>query len=209
MIAGQLSDQFPDDGILGEEGAFSESRSGRRWIIDPIDGTRDFVRRTPFWATQIALQDKGSIVLGVIFLPRLQERVHAIVHGGCYWNDSPVRASTTTRLDKSVLCISGFKAAWQEWTAEQIQYLTQNCWTVRAFGGCYDVTMIARGKVDIWLSGNGMEWDYAPARIIADELGAAFLTKDGSGHIDLGHCTICAPGLESEIRRLLKIAPES
>jgi len=91
MIAGQLSDQFPDDGILGEEGAFSESRSGRRWIIDPIDGTRDFVRRTPFWATQIALQDKGSIVLGVIFLPRLQERVHAIVHGGCYWNDSPVQ----------------------------------------------------------------------------------------------------------------------
>lgn len=208
LIAGSLNDQFPKDGILGEEGAFRESQSGRRWIIDPIDGTRDFVRRTPFWATQIALQDTGSIVLGVIYLPVLRERVHAVANDGCYWNDSPVRASQISHLDKAVLCISGFKNVWDEWTAGQIQYLTQQCWTVRAFSGCYDVAMFARGKVDVWLSGNGMEWDYAPARVIAKESGAAFLTKDGSGRIDLRHCVICAPGLESEIRRLLAIPDE-
>jgi fructose-1,6-bisphosphatase/inositol monophosphatase family enzyme len=205
LIGKLLEEGFPEDGILAEEGLSRPSGSGRRWIVDPIDGTRDFVRRTPFWAVQIALQVEGRIVLGVIHLPYWKDTLFAVEEGGCFWNDSRTRASSLSRMDKAVLTISGFKSAWDAWSAEQIRYLTRSCWTVRAFSGCYDITMIARGKVDIWLSGNGMEWDYAPARIIAEECGAKFLTKDNSGRIDLDHCVICAPGLENEIRRVLNI----
>jgi histidinol phosphatase-like enzyme (inositol monophosphatase family) len=205
LISGLISEQFPEDGIVGEEGAAAPSRSGRRWLIDPIDGTRDFVRRLPFWSVQIALQDHGRVVAGLIYLPYQDEMFHAALGTGCYCNDTPLRASSISSLDKAILTISGFKDAWDSWKPEQIRYLTQNCWTVRAYGGCYDVTMLARGKVDLWLSGNGMEWDYAPGVIIAQECGARYLTRDGSVRIDARHCVICAPGIERQVRQILEI----
>jgi len=205
LICRMLSEDFANDGILGEEGSFQPSQSGRRWIIDPIDGTRDFVRRIPFWSIQMALQDEDRIVLGVIFLPAQAEMFHAVSGSGCYWNDRLTQASNITRLDKAILMVSGFRDAYDTWGQEQIRYLTRNCWTVRAYSGCYDVTMIARGKADIWLSGNGMEWDYAPACVIARECGAKFLTREGNDRIDSRHAVIFTAGLEEEVRRILKI----
>jgi myo-inositol-1(or 4)-monophosphatase len=205
LICRLLSERFPLDGILGEEGAFKESRSGRRWIIDPIDGTRDFVRGTPFWAVQLALEAQGQMALGVINLPCLQQVVHAATGAGCFWNHERIRAAETSRLDRAILLISGFQDAWQVWSAEQLRYLTRSCWTVRAYGACYDTVMLASGKADIWLSGNGMPWDYAPARVIAEECGAAFLTQDGTGRIDAHHCVVCAPQLRRIVCEVLKI----
>lgn len=205
LISTMLSAEFPDDGILGEEGACRPSRSGRIWIIDPIDGTRDFVRRTDFWAIQIALESQGEIALGVIHLPVPGETCHAVKGAGCFWNGEKTGASGIDRLGKAILMISGFQPAWDIWSADQIRRLTQGAWTVRAYSGCYDVTLLARGKADIWLSGSGKPWDYAPARIIAAECGAVFLTQDGGARIDAGHCVICAPGLEGEIRSILQI----
>jgi fructose-1,6-bisphosphatase/inositol monophosphatase family enzyme len=69
--------------------------------------------------------------------------------------------------------------------------------------------MLARGNTDIWLSGNGMEWDYAPAWIVAQECGARFLTRDGTGRINARHCLICPPGLEHELRQMLQIRTDS
>ena len=97
LISRLVSDTFPEDGLVGEEGAFTASRSGRRWIIDPIDGTRDFVRRTPYWAVQIALEVESQVVLGLIYLPALNEMFHAMDGAGCYWNDDRIRASSISR----------------------------------------------------------------------------------------------------------------
>jgi histidinol-phosphatase len=205
LISGFLRDNFPEDGILGEEGAFSGSRSNRRWLIDPIDGTRDFVRRNNFWSVQLALEWGSEVVLGIIHCPGRDETVYAVKGAGCYWNGEPVTSSAINRLDKSILMVSGFKSAWDSWPPEAVRRLTQECWTVRCYGGCYDVIMLARGRADIWLSGNGMEWDYAPARIIAAECGAQFMTRDGDARIDARHCVICARGLNNEIRAILGI----
>ncbi len=205
LISRLLSDSFNDDGITGEEGACKPSRSGRRWIIDPIDGTRDFVRRTQFWSVLMALEAEGQIVVGIIYFPCLKEMLYASLGNGCFYNDARVAVSSTNRIDKSILMISGFKDAWETWTPEAIRNLTKQCWTVRAYCGCYDIAMLARGKTDIWLSGAGMEWDYAPARVIARECGAVFLTRDGGDRINAKHCLICAPGLERDLRRILSI----
>jgi fructose-1,6-bisphosphatase/inositol monophosphatase family enzyme len=205
LISRLLSESYPGDGILGEEGTRVSSQTGRRWIVDPIDGTRDFVRRNPHWAIQIALESEDKIVLGVIHFPCLDETIHATFQGGCFWNGKPSRASGIDRLDQAILMVSGFKSAWETWPPEQVRYLTEKCWTVRCYGGCYDVAMIARGKADIWLSGSGMPWDYAPAQIVAHECGAHFLTKDGSSRIDADHCIVCAPGLVEELRRILSL----
>lgn len=205
-IARMLQERFPLDGILGEEGAALPSRSGRRWLIDPIDGTKDFIRGNPTWAVQLALEEGDRVLLGVIHCPALDETVHAAAGAGCFRNGARVTASGVSRLDRSILTISGFNAAAAAWPGAGIRRLLEECWTVRAYGGACNVVMLARGKADIWLSGRGMEWDYAPARIVADEIGARFLTRSGDGRIDRQHCVLCAPGVEREVRRVLDIS---
>jgi histidinol-phosphatase len=205
LIAAALSEAFPADGIVGEEGASRPSTSGRRWLVDPIDGTRDFVRRTSFWSIQIALQHGTEVVLGIIYFPCLGEMYHAVSGGGAFVNGSRLAVSGIADLRKAILMVSGFSSSWDKWPADAIHHLTRRCWTVRCYGGCYDVAMLARGKADIWLSGSGMEWDYAPARIIAQECGASFFTRDGSSRIDAGNCVICPPALEPALRDLLNV----
>jgi histidinol-phosphatase len=205
LIANLLQESFAGDGILGEEGALVASQTGRRWLIDPIDGTRDFVRRNPFWSVQLALQIGSQAVLGVIYCPCLNEMLHAADGHGCYWNDQRATGSEISALNKSVLMVSGFANTWRSWPPEAVRLLTEKCWTVRCYGGCYDVITLARGKAEIWLSGSGMEWDYAPVQIIAKECGASFLTREGNNRFDARHCVVCVPGIEGEIRRILKI----
>jgi histidinol-phosphatase len=205
LITRMLQENFCRDGVLGEEGAQIPSTSGRRWLIDPIDGTRDFVRHNPFWSIQLALQVGNQVDLGIIYCPCMDETLFAVTGFGCFYNGTRVSASSITRLDKSILMVSGFKSAWDSWPADAVRFLTENCWTVRCYGGCYDVIMFAQAKAEIWLSGSGMEWDYAPVQVIARECGARFLTKDGTDRIDAKHCVLCAPGIEHEIRRILGI----
>ncbi len=205
LVNEYLRETFPADGICGEEGAFQETSSGRRWLIDPIDGTRDFVRRTRFWSTMLALQAGSTVVLGVIYFPCLNESYYAAAGQGCCCNGKPIKASAMTQLNRSIVTVSGFPSVWRIWPPAGVRSLTERSWTVRGYGGCYDIAMLARGICEVWLSGNGMEWDYAPARILARESGATFLTRDGSDRIDAGNCVICAPGLESELRRILEI----
>jgi histidinol-phosphatase len=205
LITAGLTETFPDDGIVGEEGTSRESKSGRRWLVDPIDGTRDFVRRNSFWSVQIALQEKDRVVLGLIYFPCLREMYHAVAGAGAFCNDVRCSVSRVSDLRKAILMVSGFSSSWDMWPPEAIRYLTRHCWTVRCYGGCYDIAMLARGKADIWLSGSGMEWDYAPARVIAQEAGASFFTRDGSSRIDAGNCVICPMELELELRELLKV----
>jgi fructose-1,6-bisphosphatase/inositol monophosphatase family enzyme len=163
------------------------------------------VRRNSFWSVQLALQVEERVELGIIYCPCMHETLYAVSGQGCYWNDSRVWASDIARLDKSILMVSGFNAAWNSWPPDAVRALTQKCWTVRCYGGCYDVILLARGKADIWLSGRGMEWDYAPVQVIARECGARFLTREGDDRINVRNCVAFAGGLEQEIRGLLQI----
>jgi len=209
LIARRIRDAFPDDGICGEEGARAPAKSGRRWLIDPVDGTKDFVRGNPHWAVQIALEIDGYVAAGVIHCPCLNETLHAADGAGCFWNDSKTSASSVGRLEKAILTVSGFNAAWKSWPEEAVRGLIQKCWTVRCYGGAYNIIMLARGKTDIWLSGRGMEWDYAPAQVVARNCGARFLTRGGGERIDEKHCVICAPGLTGEIQEILMASSEN
>jgi histidinol-phosphatase len=206
LITGFLQERFPEDGILGEEGALIPSKSGRRWLIDPVDGTKDFIRGNPFWSIQIALEIGHRVVLGVIYCPCLSELLFASDGNGCFWNNDRVTASGASCLEQSILMISGFNAVWDSWGEDAVHSLTKQCWTVRCYGGSYNVMLFARGKADIWLSGRGMEWDYAPVQVIARECGARFLTKSGTNLIYEKNCVVCTPEVEPEIRNILGIS---
>src|SRR5207248_9976432 len=102
-----LKRAFPDDGLLGEEGANAASQNGRRWIIDPIDGTRDYLRGNPLWANLIGLEADGEIVARVVNLPMLGAMYVASRRAGAFRNGVPIRASRISSFAQSVLCVNG------------------------------------------------------------------------------------------------------
>ncbi len=203
MIARMLSDAFPEDGILGEEGARSESRSGRRWIIDPIDGTRDYVRGNPLWANLIALEAEGEVSVGVVNLPVLGKLYSAGRGVGAHLNGSGIRVSSKTSVNDSVLCVNGYdKMANLPFRAQLLDWMAR-FWAVRGLGGAADAMMVASGQAEVWIEPVASPWDFAPLKVILEEAGARYLNMDGGSSIYAGNAIGCAPGLEQEVRRLL------
>ncbi len=203
VIAGILSDAFPDDGILGEEGARSESRSGRRWIIDPIDGTRDYLRGNQLWANLIALEVGDEVMVGVVNLPMLGSLCAASREGGAYRNDSRMRVSSKKTIEESVLCYSQFNRPELLPFTGNLQDWMARFWAVRDLGGAPDAMMVAAGQAEIWIEPRAASWDFAPLKVVVEEAGGRFLNFDGGSSIQAGNAVVCAPGLEDEVRRVL------
>jgi histidinol-phosphatase len=205
LIAGILSDAFPDDGILGEEGARSESRSGRRWIIDPIDGTRDYLRGNPLWANLIALEVGDKVRVGVVNLPVLGNLYVASHQGGAYRDNSPIHVSSKKTVEESVLCYSQFNLPELLPFKGQLQDWMARFWAVRDLGGAPDAMMVAAGNAEIWLEPRAATWDFAPLKIIVEEAGGMFNNFDGGSSIHAGNAIVFTPGLEREVKRLLRL----
>jgi histidinol phosphatase-like enzyme (inositol monophosphatase family) len=203
LIAGMLNEAFPGDGLLGEEGASKESSNGRKWIVDPIDGTRDYVRGNPLWANLIALEADGEVVAGVVNLPLLGKLYVASRGGGAFCNDAPIRASSKQRVEESVLCFNRFDKLGSFRTPDRFLEWAARFWSMRGLGGASDAMMVACGQAEVWIEPSAATWDFAPLKIILEEAGARYFNLDGGSSIYAGNCVACAPGLEQETRRLL------
>lgn len=203
LIAGLLSEAFPEDGLLGEEGAARESASGRRWIIDPIDGTRDFLRGLPNWGVLIGLEDAGEVTLGVCHLPALNETCFAARGGGAFRNNQRIRVSGITGAADSMLLVNGLNQALRAPFGPRLLGWMEQFGAVRSFGGCQDAMMVAGGRAEAWLEPAGKPWDFAALKIIAEEAGAVFFDFDGRATIYGGNCVISTPAFEAELRRFV------
>ena len=206
LIARMLEEAFSEDGILGEEGARRESRSGRTWIIDPIDGTRDYVRGNRLWANLIALEDGADIVAGVVNLPGLGSVYTAGRGGGAHRNGSAIRVSTKTSIRESVLCFNSYDRLGRAPFRESLPDWMAQFWSVRGLGGASDAMMVASGQAEIWIEPRAAAWDFAPLKIVVEEAGGRFLNFDGGSSIRAGNAVIFAPGLEPEVRKLLGLS---
>src|ERR1022692_4797043 len=210
FIARELERAFPDDGVLGEEGAQKPSRSGRRWIVDPIDGTRDFVRGNPAWANLIGLEADGEVVAGFACMPALGELFAASRGGGAFVNGQRMHASLIASISQAVLCFDSLNSAARQPFGPQLLAWMQPFWAVRSMGGCLDALMVSRGQAEIWIETSGKPWDFAPLKIIAEEAGARFFDFEGKSTIYGGNCVICAPALEETVRQFLsQVGPQT
>lgn len=203
LIAGMLNAAFPGDGLLGEEGAQAESTNGRRWIVDPIDGTRDYVRGNPLWANLIALEADGEIVAGVVNLPLLGRLYAASRGGGARCNDSPIHASSKKLVEESVMCFNRFDKLDPFHAPDKFIEWLGRFWSLRGLGGAPDAMLVASGQAEVWIEPSAATWDFAPLKVILEEAGARYLNFDGGSSIYAGNCIACAPGLEAEVRRML------
>jgi histidinol phosphatase-like enzyme (inositol monophosphatase family) len=200
LICSLLEEAFPDDGILGEEGARKESRSGRRWIIDPIDGTRDFVRGNPLWSVLIGLEQDGVVQAGVAHLPIFEDLYYAARGAGAYRNDSPIRVSNISDPGAAVLTVNSLNRVKGMAFTEGLIDWASRFWAYRCLGGTPDAMLLASGQVDVWIEPKVAEWDLAAAQVILEEAGAVFFDFSGRRTIYGGNAIACTPGLEAELR---------
>jgi histidinol-phosphatase len=203
LISEILIAAFPDDGILGEEGARRESSSGRRWIVDPIDGTRDYVRGNPLWANLIALEADGEVVLGVVNLPGLGKLYTGVRGQGAHCNGRPMHASGKSGVEDAVLCFNAYSKMEHVPFRDTFDDWASRFWAFRGLGGAADAMMVAAGEAEVFIEPSAAPWDFAPLQVIAEEAGAVFLNFDGGRSIHARSAVICAPGLAPEMRRVL------
>lgn len=166
--------QYPDHAIIGEEFGESDRDSTHRWIIDPIDGTRSFIRGVPLYAVLIGLEIEGEMVLGVAHYPALNEMVSAATGQGCRWNGRPARVSTTARLDQALICYTDSTAFAQYGRAQAWADLQAASHTQRGWSDAYGYALVATGRAEAMFDPIMNAWDCAPFLPILREAGGTF-----------------------------------
>jgi len=170
----QIMEQFPDDGILGEEEGEFHGKSGRRWILDPIDGTFAFVHGVPFYGVLIALEIEGELSVGVVNIPVLGEIVSAAKGTGCFLNGEPARVSTTAELRDALVLSTSFLACEHYGFGREVRLLQARARTSRTWGDCYGYVLVATGRADVMLDPVMNLWDCAALLPIMREAGGTF-----------------------------------
>ncbi len=204
LIARELSEAFPGDGQMGEEGASRESANGRRWIIDPIDGTRDFIRGTGAWSVLIGLEENGIGVAGFAYFPTTGTLYSAALGEGA-WRErggktERIAAKNPATRAEALLCCNGLGFMHRYAFAPRLLDWISAFWTVRSMGGCLDSMLVASGAADAWIEAQAKPWDLAPLKIIAQEAGLVTFDFTGEDTIYGGNYVICGPALADEIR---------
>ncbi|MHB8656995.1 MAG: inositol monophosphatase family protein [Solirubrobacteraceae bacterium] len=185
----RLAEVRPRDGVIGEESGASGAEtagSGRRWIIDPIDGTKSYMRGMPTWSTLIALSVDGEMTVGVVSAPALPRRWWAARGHGAFADGRPIRVSEVPELAGAQLAWSGI----EDWDAigrgDAILALARSCWRSRGIGDAWQYMLVAEGSAEIALDPEVKLWDLAPLKIIVEEAGGRFTDFTGAPRADGG-----------------------
>jgi histidinol-phosphatase len=175
-----LLGHFPTDGFLGEEFGEQPGTSGFRWIVDPIDGTRSFVRGIPLWATLVGLEHLGELVAGVVFEPALGNTYRAIRGKGAFKNDRLIRVSTVNRLENAILGTSDFNSFDKAGKVNVFLIVSRCVQRQRGYSDYFGFTLVAQGSIDVMLDYGVHPWDIAAIVPIIEEAGGVFSGWSGA-----------------------------
>jgi len=210
LIVQRLLEARPADGVLGEEGAAREGSSGVRWVIDPLDGTVNYLYRLPLWAVSIAAEVDGRVVAGVVHAPALGEVWTAVHRGGAWLHGERLHGSQQTELAQA-MCATGFgyEASRRTRQAAVLARVLPRVRDIRRLGSAaIDLCLTAAGLVDVYYERGLHPWDLAAAGLIAEEAGLTVCGLDGTpAGIDL---VVAAPlALLEELLALLGEEPRA
>ena len=182
----RLAEIRPGDAIVGEEYGSSETpENGRRWIVDPIDGTKNYVRGIPVWATLLALQEGEEMTVGVVSAPALGRRWWAAKGAGAFMSDGlsdgprRLRVSAVRALDDAQLCTSGLDGWDSTGGLDGLLALARSCWRTRGFGDFWIYMLVAEGVAEIGCEAAVSLWDLAAPQVIVEEAGGTFTDLSG------------------------------
>ena len=182
LLRQRLEQRHPGDAILGEEEGGSDGTTGRRWVIDPIDGTKAFTRGVPLYTNLLAADDEHGPLLGVVNMPALGETVYAGRGIGCFCDGRPARVSSRDDLTTAYVTTSGFGG----WSEQALVALRQAGVHLRTWGDGYGYALVATGRVEAMVDSRASEWDLAPMPVILSEAGGTFTSMAGRPAIDGG-----------------------
>jgi histidinol phosphatase-like enzyme (inositol monophosphatase family) len=197
-----VAQHFPEDGIVGEEGDSVRPEARRRWYVDPIDGTKAFVRGVPLWGTLVAVAEGDEVLAGALFCPALNELVAAERGKGCFFNGAPTRVSSVASLgDATVLTTDAGQLA------RPLRPLLDAAPVSRTWGDCYGYLLVATGRAEVMVDPVLNDWDSAALWPIIEEAGGVFSALDGT-RTGFGKSAIAtnAP-LAQAVRQLVAPAP--
>jgi histidinol-phosphatase len=182
LLRRELLGRFPGDGFLGEEGGEQPGRSGYRWVVDPVDGTRSFVRGIPLWGTIVGLEQRGEPIAGVVVLPALNGgQVYRALRGdGAFKDNQRIRVSEIGRLDQSICFFSNLIYFRQAGRRDDFLRLTERVERERGLGDVYGFVLVAEGAGELMVEQGVHEWDVCGVRALIEEAGGRFTDWDGT-----------------------------
>lgn len=178
MIRQELGARFPGDAIRGEEGGV-EGESDRMWIVDPIDGTRNYAAGIQIWANLLALKVEGEYVLGLANAPAIGERYAAIRGMGATWNGEPMRVSPVDRIADGMVVFGDVEAWIGTSQHDRFMGVVAGAQRSRGFGDFWGHMLVARGAAVAMIEPQLSEWDFAPLVVIVEEAGGRMTQIDG------------------------------
>lgn len=180
-----IADRFPDHSVVGEEYGADDRPSSFRWVVDPIDGTKSFVRGVPLFGTLIGLEIDGRVEVGVCHLPALGETVAAATGLGCTWNGRTARVSDTRTLEEATVLFSDGRMLGER-LGDRRQAFERATGLLRTWGDCYGYCLVATGRADVMIDPAMNPWDCAALVPILREAGGRFTDWTGAERIDGG-----------------------
>ena len=175
-----IASRFPDDAIIGEEGGESAGTSGRRWLLDPIDGTLSFVHVVPLWGTLVAVAEGDRVLAGCAYFPAVGEIVAAEVGEGCWWNGQRARVSDTSTLAGATVLITDERSFRRASLREGWRTLTGEAALARTWGDCFGYLLVATGRAEVMVDPVLNAWDSACFQPIIEEAGGVFTDLSGN-----------------------------
>jgi histidinol phosphatase-like enzyme (inositol monophosphatase family) len=174
-----LSARFPTDSVIGEEFGETTGAGRRRWLIDPIDGTKTFVRGVPLWGTLIAVAEGEKVLAGAAFFPAVEEMLVAAPRQGCWWNGRRARVSETSTLAGATVLITDERSFARAETRDGWRTLTGEASVARTWGDCYGYLLVATGRAEAMVDPRMGPWDSACLQPIIEEAGGVFTDLTG------------------------------
>ena len=186
-IRERLAEARPGDAVIGEEfGLTPGAGIGRRWVLDPIDGTKNYVRGIPVWGALIALERDGEPAIGVVSAPALGRRWWAARGQGAFANGEPIHVSAVAGLGDAQLSYDSMVGFEHHGLGEVALDLARRCWRSRGLGDFWSHVLVAEGAVDVAVEPEVAVWDVAPLLVIVEEAGGRFTDLAGARRVDGG-----------------------
>ncbi len=205
LIRDRIGSAFPDHTIVGEEfGSQPPDDASRRWYVDPIDGTRAFVRGVPLYAVLLGLEIDGRCDVGVAYFPALREMLAAATGLGCRWNGRPARVSDAASLDAGIVIHANVAAFRQYGRADAFHRLTHAAGFCAGWADAYAYLLVATGRAEVALDPVMHAWDCAPFPPILREAGGYFGDWSGTETIHGGEALATTQSLLPEVLRLVR-----
>jgi histidinol-phosphatase len=210
ILRARIAAAFPRHGVVGEEYGTDPGDGETRWIVDPIDGTHNFVRGIPVWATLIAVERAGVLIAAVVSAPALHQRWHAAQGRGAATRDHagerPIHVSTVGALKEAQLVYSTYARLERGGFAAALTALAADAWRDRGFGDFWGYCLVAQGSAEAMFEVGPTLWDLAAPALVVREAGGTFTAFDGSPSV-AGPTALASNGrLHDELRARLSAA---